>query len=412
MADALDARRPQLAETLCRENGKPLGECLHEVTISSSELRFYAGLARANFGRIMETEPGQMSMIAREPMGVAGIIVPWNAPLILLVRSLGPALAAGCTAVIKHAAQTAGTSALACEAFAAAASLPPGGVNAFSESGTAGSKQLVASTDVDVLSYTGSTHVGKLIMADAAGTLKRLNLELGGSAPCIVAEDADLGRTAAALVKAGMIMAGQQCVAASRVIVHEKVFDAFARLLKDALAAMVIGRGSDPATQLGPLIDARSRERVEGIAADAVSGGARLLLAPTRPAGPLARGSFLSPGLLQVDDPATPILHQEIFGPLLTLQRFATEAEAVHRANDSRFGLAASVWSADLRRAQRIAQQIKAGTVWINMHGRLAAEIETGGYKESGLGRLHGVQGLEEFLQSKHVAWELGTAAP
>jgi acyl-CoA reductase-like NAD-dependent aldehyde dehydrogenase len=412
MADALDARRPQLAETLCRENGKPLGECLHEVTISSSELRFYAGLARANFGRIMETEPGQMSMIAREPMGVAGIIVPWNAPLILLVRSLGPALAAGCTAVIKHAAQTAGTSALACEAFAAAASLPPGSVNAFSESGTAGSKQLVASTDVDVLSYTGSTHVGKLIMADAAGTLKRLNLELGGSAPCIVAEDADLGRTAAALVKAGMIMAGQQCVAASRVIVHEKVFDAFARLLKDALAAMVIGRGSDPATQLGPLIDARSRERVEGIAANAVSGGARLLLAPTRPAGPLARGSFLSPGLLQVDDPATPILHQEIFGPLLTLQRFATEAEAVHRANDSRFGLAASVWSADLRRAQRIAQQIKAGTVWINMHGRLAAEIETGGYKESGLGRLHGVQGLEEFLQTKHVAWELGTAAP
>jgi acyl-CoA reductase-like NAD-dependent aldehyde dehydrogenase len=360
----------------------------------------------------METEPSQMSMIAREPMGVAGIIVPWNAPLILLVRSLGPALAAGCTAVIKHAAQTAGTSALACEAFAAAASLPQGGVNAFSESGTAGSKQLVASTDVDVLSYTGSTHVGKLIMADAAGTLKRLNLELGGSAPCIVAEDADLDRTAAALVKAGMIMAGQQCVAASRVIVHEKVFDAFARLLKDALAAMVIGRGSDPATQLGPLIDARSRERVEGIAADAVSGGARLLLAPTRPAGPLARGSFLSPGLLQVDDPATPILHQEIFGPLLTLQRFATEAEAVRRANDSRFGLAASVWSADLRRAQRIAQQIKAGTVWINMHGRLAAEIETGGYKESGLGRLHGVQGLEEFLQSKHVAWELGTAAP
>ena len=262
-----------------------------------------------------------------------------------------------------------------------------------------------------MLSYTGSTHVGKLIMADAAGTLKRLNLELGGSAPCIVAEDADLGRTAAALVKAGMIMAGQQCVAASRVIVHEKVFDAFARLLKDALAAMVIGRGSDSATQLGPLIDARSRERVEGIAADAVSGGARLLLAPTRPAGPLARGSFLSPGLLQVDDPATPILHQEIFGPLLTLQRFATEAEAVHRANDSRFGLAASVWSADLRRAQRIAQQIKAGTVWINMHGRLAAEIETGGYKESGLGRLHGVQGLEEFLQTKHVAWELGAAA-
>jgi acyl-CoA reductase-like NAD-dependent aldehyde dehydrogenase len=400
MADALDARRQALGELLCRENGKPLGECLHEVAISSSELRFYAGLARANFGRVMETEPGQMSMIAREAMGVAGIIVPWNAPLILLVRSLGPALAAGCTAVIKHAAQTAGTSALACEAFAAAASLPAGCVNAFAERGADGARHLVASTDVDVVSYTGSTHVGKQIMADAAGTLKRLNLELGGSAPCIVAEDADLGRTAAALVKAGMIMAGQQCVAASRIIVHEKVYDAFARLLQDALAAMTIGRGSDPATQLGPLIDARSCERVERIAADAVAGGA------------LARGAFLSPGLLQVDDPAAPVLHQEIFGPVLTLQRYTTEAEAVRRANDSRFGLAASVWSADLRRAQRLAQQVKAGTVWLNMHGRLAAEIETGGFKESGLGRLHGVQGLEEFLQTKHVAWDLGASAP
>lgn len=412
MADALDAHRQALGELLCRENGKPLGECLHEVTISSSELRFYAGLARANFGRVMETEPGQMSMIAREPMGVAGIIVPWNAPLILLVRSLGPALAAGCTAVIKHAAQTAGTSALACEAFAAAASLPAGCVNAFAERGADGARHLVASTEVDVVSYTGSTHVGKQIMADAAGTLKRLNLELGGSAPCIVAEDADLGRTAAALVKAGMIMAGQQCVAASRIIVHEKVYDAFARLLRDALAAMTIGRGSDAATQLGPLIDARSRERVERVAAEAVAGGAHALLAPGRPGGPLARGAFLSPGLLQVDDPAAPILHQEIFGPVLTLQRYATEAEAVQRANDSRFGLAASVWSADLRRAQRIAQQVKAGTVWLNMHGRLAAEIETGGFKESGLGRLHGVQGLEEFLQTKHVAWDLGAPGP
>jgi acyl-CoA reductase-like NAD-dependent aldehyde dehydrogenase len=209
-----------------------------------------------------------------------------------------------------------------------------------------------------------------------------------------------------------MIMAGQQCVAASRIIVHEKVYDAFARRLRDALAAMVIGRGSDPATQLGPLIDARSRERVERVAAEAVAGGAHALLAPGRPGGPLARGAFLSPGLLQVDDPAAPVLHQEIFGPVLTLQRYTTEAEAVRRANDSRFGLAASVWSADLRRAQRIAQQVKAGTVWLNMHGRLAAEIETGGFKESGLGRLHGVQGFEEFLQTKHVAWDLGAPAP
>jgi betaine-aldehyde dehydrogenase len=409
MADALDARRAALGEMLCRENGKPIAECLHEVAISSSELRFYAGLARANFGRVIETEPGQVSMIAREPMGVAGIIVPWNAPLILLVRSLGPALAAGCTAVIKHAAQTAGTSALACEAFAAT-SLPAGCVNAFAETGAEGARLLVASPAVDVVSYTGSTHVGKQIMADAAGTLKRLNLELGGSAPCIVFGDADLARAAAALAKAGMVMAGQQCVAASRLIVHESIYDTFATKLREALSAMVIGRGLDPATQLGPLIDRRSSDRVEALATRSVEAGARPLLMPCRPGGALAGGSFLTPGLLAVDDPADPVLHQEVFGPLLTLQRFGTEDEAIRRANDSRFGLAASAWSADAQRLQRVAAKIKAGTVWLNMHGRLAAEIETGGYRESGLGRLHGVQGLEEFLQSKHVAWELGTA--
>ncbi|MBU3672001.1 MAG: aldehyde dehydrogenase family protein [Sinobacteraceae bacterium] len=410
MADALDARRDIIGRMLCLENGKPIGECLHEVAISSAELRFYAGLTRANFGRVMETEPGQMSMIAREPMGVAGIIVPWNAPLILLVRSLGPALAAGCTTVIKHAAQTAGTSALTNEAFAGCASLPAGTVNAFAERGITGAKRIVASPDVDVVSYTGSTHVGKMIMADAAVTLKRLNLELGGSAPCVIFADADIDRTVGALVKAGMIMAGQQCVAASRLIVQESIFPQFSQRLVAALEAMVVGPGLQPNTQLGPLIDHRSRERVETLTASAIAAGARATLAPRRPGGSLAKGSFLSPGVLEIDDPTNPILHQETFGPVLTLQRFATEAEAVRRANDSRFGLAASVWTADLQRGQRVAQKIKAGTVWLNMHGRLAAEIETGGYKESGIGRLHGVQGLEEFLQSKHVAWELGKA--
>lgn len=408
MADALDADGAALADALCRENGKPLAECVHEVAISSSELRFYAGLARSTFGRILETEPGHLSMVAREAMGVAGIIVPWNAPLILLVRSLGPALAAGCTAVVKHAAQTAGTSALACKAFARATALPAGCINAFAESGSAGARRLVASTDVDVVSYTGSTHVGKQIMAEAAGILKRLNLELGGSAPCIIFADADLDRTAAALVRAGMIMAGQQCVAASRLIVHDSVFEPFAARVSAALGELVVGRGLDPATRLGPLIDLQSRERVEQLVASATRAGARVVRAPDRPAGELARGAFLTPGLLEVGDSDNPILHQEVFGPVLTLQRFITEAEAVHRANDSRFGLAASVWSSDLRRAQRVAGAVKAGTVWLNMHGRLAAEIETGGYRESGLGRLHGMQGMDEFLQSKHIAWDLG----
>jgi len=405
LAARIEAVQGELAQLLTAENGKILAHAAGEVAAGVSELRYYAGLARNIFGRVLELDRGMYSILAREPMGVAGIIVPWNAPVTLLVRSLAPALAAGCTVAVKAAHQTALTSDRVFRELAACKSLPRGVVNMFVESGSDGAKALVASPEVDVLSYTGSSEVGKQIMAAAAGTLKRLNLELGGSAPCVIYDDADLDRAVPALVAAGMVSAGQQCVAASRLIVHERVFDRARVAFQRALSDLAVGPGLDPKSRMGPMIDRQNRDRILRLVQGAKAGHEVVL--EGRPLeGAHAKGAFVTPSLIQVKEQGSALVARELFGPVLTLDRFASEEEAVEKANRTRFGLAASVWSRDLAKAQRAAARIKAGTVWINLHGRLSPEAETGGYRESGFGRLHGVQGLEEFLQTKHISYD------
>ena len=407
-ADRLQTAAPEIVDLLTAENGKLRRESEAELAFSVNELRYYAGLTRTISGRISELEPGQYSMIAREPMGVAAIIVPWNAPVILLMRSLAPALAAGCTVVVKSAPQTALSSERVMRVLSDVAGLPAGVVNMFAETGSEGARLLVSSPDVDVVSYTGSTHVGKQIMAAAAGTLKRLNLELGGSAPCIILPDASLDSAVPALVRAGMVMAGQQCVAASRLLVHQSIFDNAVDRFATRLDALRVGPGNRPESEMGPLIDIAARDRVCQLI-EASRGRNDVILAGTVPPDTPPAGAFLSPSLIRIRDPSSEISCQETFGPILTIEPFADEREAVARANRGRFGLAASVWTADLAHGQRIASRVQSGTVWINSHGRLSPETETGGYKESGLGRLHGPQGLDEFLQSKHIAWDLGS---
>lgn len=401
-ADRIIAEAPRIADLLSRETGKLLWVARLELASVVSEIRYYAGLVRALSGRVIEADPGIYSLLLREPAGVAGIIVPWNAPGILLVRSLAPALAAGCSVVVKPALQSSlfNTEVLAC--FRQVKALPAGIVNSFCEAGSEGAQELVRSPKVDVLSFTGSSAVGKRIMADAAPTLKRLNLELGGKAPAVIFDDCDLEAIAPRIAAGATILCGQQCTAINRILVQESVFEKAKTIFVSALAGLKVGRIDRDDTQLGPLISAGARDRIEGLVEEAASLD-KVVLRGRRPGGEIAAGNFLTPSVIAVEDVGSHFVQEEFFGPVVNIERFRDEADAVRLANATRYGLSASVWTSDLARAHRVARAIKSGTVWINEHNRLTPEVETGGRGDSGIGRLHGVEGLNEFLETKHV---------
>jgi acyl-CoA reductase-like NAD-dependent aldehyde dehydrogenase len=315
---------------------------------------------------------------------------------------LAPALAAGCTVVIKAAHQTALVHTQVMDCLVADDRIPPGVINSFIEQDSVATQHLCAHPEVDVISFTGSTHVGKQIALSTATNLTRLSLELGGKAPAIVRSDADLHATVRGIVGGACVMAGQMCTAISRVLVHESVAADFSTQLAQALAQVKVGPGDQPASGMGPLIDQRNQtrllEEVRSAAQDC-----RVLLAGHVPDDTPRGGAFITPSLVATQDLNSHYVQDEIFGPLVTLETFATDTEAVARANATRYGLAASVWTADHRAARKIARHIKFGNVWLNAHNRLFAEIETGGYRQSGFGRLHGVEGLNDFMETKHV---------
>lgn len=403
-ADRLEAQAEALAELLTRENGKVLAQSRGEIAAAVSEIRYYAGLARYMPGHVFEVEPGAYSTLLKEPAGVAGIIVPWNAPVVLLIRSLTPALAAGCTTVIKPAPQTALITARVVETLHACEGLPAGVVNLVSEDGHAVAQYLTESSDVDVLSFTGSNATGQRIMAAAAPTMKKLSLELGGKSACVVFEDADVEKTAAAIAVAATIISGQQCTAARRVLVHARSYDAMQKALTAALAAQRVAPGLSADAQIGPLIDANAARQVGQRIDDAEQAADTVLLRGRR------EGNFVHPSLVAHRDTHAFFVQEEIFGPLLVLERFEDEAEAIARANHSEFGLSASVWTHDGARSMRVARALRNGTVWINDHNKLFAEAETGGYRRSGLGRLHGYDALIDFQEIKHIYQQVGTA--
>ena len=401
LADRLNERAEAIALTISREMGKTIGDATLEATWSPATLRYNAGTALSQTGTSAEVAPGVFATAMREPIGVAGIIVPWNSPLALLVRALGPALAAGCTTVVKLPGQTALVNSLIAEAAAATESLPKGVVNIFTESGNEGAPYLVESPDVDVINYTGSTKVGRQVAEKGAQTLKRICLELGGKTPLIVFEDADIEAFAPLVVTALTRFNGEFCMTGSRVLVERSVADAWRDRIATLLEKVVVGRADDPNSQMGPVIDKANVARIDRIVEDAKRYARIIVRGGPIVDGPLAAGAFYRPAMLETEALDVPLVQEEIFGPVLSFETFATEEEAIARTNATVFGLAAALFTKDFDRAHRVARAIKAGTVWTNTWATLSDAFEEGGYKYSGIGRARGLRAMEEFQEVK-----------
>ncbi|RTR06467.1 aldehyde dehydrogenase family protein [Halomonas nitroreducens] len=404
LADALETRRSELAMLSSRNNGKPRAEAEQDLSDAIACYRHYAGEARALDARQGEAvatgETGLLSRRYQDPVGVAGLITPWNFPLVSSAWKLAPALAAGCTVVFKPSEVTPLPEQALAE-IALAIGLPPGVVNLVHGDGEQVGAPLTAHPGVDKLSFTGSTPVGEAVMAAAARGIRNVSLELGGKSPILVTEDADLD-LAAELVLAGFCYnAGQMCSATSRLLVHEAVAEALHARLDAAVAELVAGDPLDAATTLGPLVNAAQRDRVAGFLATAEAEG----LAPTtevRIALP-HHGHFVAPRVFRDVPVDSRLWREEIFGPVLCSRSFRDDEAAVAMANDSDFGLAASVVAGDPARAEALAGRLTAGNVWCNTHQVAPPGLGWGGMKGSGIGRELGRAGLEAYLEARYV---------
>ena len=389
-----------LARLMTAEQGKPLAEARAEVDYGSAFTEFYSEEAKRVVGEIIPTprQSGRV-LVLKQPVGVVGAITPWNFPLAMITRKISPALAAGCTVVVKPAPETP-LSALALAELAVRAGFPPGVINVVTGDAEKIGGELTSNPQVRMITFTGSTEVGKLLMRQSAGTVKKLSLELGGNAPFIVFDDADLDAAVAGAMASKFRNSGQTCVSANRILVQSGIYDRFARKLAEAVSNLKVGDGMEEGVAQGPLINEAGLLKVEAHVADALEQGAKAVLGGTPHA---LGGTFFQPTVLTDVSPSMLIAREETFGPVAALFRFADDAEAIAMANDTPFGLAAYFYTRDLARAWRVAEALDYGMIGIN-EGMISTELAPfGGVKESGQGREGSHHGIEEFLELKYV---------
>ena len=406
LADAIDAHTDELARVESQNVGKPLAYARDEMPVCSDNVRFFAGAARCLEGRATgEYMRGYTSMIRREPVGVVGQIAPWNYPLMMAVWKIAPALAAGNVCVLKPSEQTPLTTLMLAEY--ARDVLPAGVLNVITGDGEPVGAGIVRHPDVRMVSLTGDVATGKEVARAAAETLKRVHLELGGKAPVLVFDDADPAAVAEGVKIAGYWNSGQDCTAASRVVAGPGIYD---RLLEELLPAVESLHVGDPAegdeVEMGPVISKAQQERVFGFLERATRGGKARVLTGGEANGD--RGFFVKPTVVVDVDQTDEIVQREVFGPVVTVQRFPDDDEAIAWANDVEYGLSASVWTRDVGRALNAARKLQFGTVWINDHIPLVSEMPHGGYKQSGYGKDLSLYSLEDYTQVKHVMAKIG----
>lgn len=390
-----------LGAILTREQGKPLAEAKGEIAYAASFIEFYSEEAKRVMGSIVPApQTGRRIVVLKQPVGVVAAITPWNFPAAMITRKMGPALAAGCTAVAKPASQTPLT-AFALAELAARAGIPAGVFSVLTGKASAIGGEMTANPIVRKVTFTGSTEIGKVLMRQSADTVKKVSMELGGNAPFLVFDDADLDAAIEGAMASKYRNTGQTCVCANRLLVQETVYDGFVAKLTKEVERMKVGNGFEANVAQGPLIDMAAVEKVEEHIADAVAGGARILTGGKRHK---LGGTFFQPTVLADVTPAMKVAQEETFGPVAPVFRFKTEEEAIAMANDTPFGLASYFYARDLGRCWRVAEALETGLVGVNA-GVLSNEVAPfGGYKESGIGREGGHWGIEEFLETKYVA--------